>query len=105
MRLILDYEPITGDYIVKVDSKSKYKDSIVGVGKSIEESVDNMIDAMEIFLKCYKMRDGLYKTFDRWYNDLRLVVKVRIKFTKRFAENINPLIRFKVKGELISKLH
>lgn len=105
MRLIIDYEPDSEDFIVRIDSKSKYKDSIVGVGKSIEDSIGNMILTFEIFLKCYKVRDDLYKALDKWFDELRLVAKVKLKLTKRLTDNIKPMIRFKVTNELIYKIH
>lgn len=104
MRLILDYDPLSDEYIVKIDSKSKYN-GIVGIGKSIEEATDNMINTFKIFLRCYKIRDKLYKSLENWYAELSFAARVKIKYTKRMAEHINPMIRMKVKGELIDEIH
>lgn len=105
MKLILDYKPDINEYVVTIDSKSKYKNSIIGVGKSIEESIDNLVSTIQIFLRCYKVNDNLYKTVDKWFDELKFAARVKIKLTKRLFTTMHSEIRLRMKHELVYKIH
>lgn len=103
MKVVVDYDPVNLEFISFIPNNEL---DIKGRGECIEESVNNMLNAVTLLHKSIKSENNKISVLlERWISELSLVGKVKILFTRTLYNNIRPIMIGKVRSELIKEFY